>query len=275
MITSLSLKLPEKPKGIKKLLYFLKNDRVYAEIKKSRGVSVKQVTYISYSGKIHLDKLDGVIGAQRNHLLCSPKINFPENCGYRRFFSNDFSQRLCTNMALSVVKSCVKPETLKIGIYDPDGDSHDFLFQILKYCSDVAVVTNDFSSYNYELERAMDELGATAVVTKNTSELSDRIFVIAPCIIYDKLPLKHDAVVLTAKSPKETVSGLVYYKYHLRMPDGFDIIKPEGIDEEYFCSALYTLGGQHELGSLVPSLCRNYSSSQTIKSLCAYLNRFA
>ena len=84
-----------------------------------------------------------------------------------------------------------------------------------------------------------------------------------------------EALVLTTGCPKVPSGGLVYYKYHLRMPNGFDLLKPKDFDEEYFCSALYTLASQYELGSIVPLLCRNYSSSQTVKSLCAYLNRFA
>lgn len=275
MITSLCLKVPEKPSGIKKLFYLMKSDRVEIEIKKARGVSVKQVTYASYSGKVKLDKIDHIIGAQRNHLLCSPKLKFTENSGYRRFSSNVFSERLCTNMALSAVKGCLRPESLKVGIYDPDADSHDFLIHILKHCSDVTVVTDDAQTYQYELEKAMDELGATAVITKNRSDLADCCFVIAPCTIEENLPLRQEVLVLTAGCPTVASSGLVYYKYHLRMPNGFDLIKPKGLDEEYFCSALYTLASQYELGSIVPTLCRNYSSSQTVKSLCAYLNRFA
>ena len=196
MITSLSLKLPEKQKGIKRLFHIIKNDKVEVEVKKARGVRVKQVTYTSYSGKIRLDKIDSIIGAQRNHLLCSPTLKFPENSGYRRFSSNAYSQRLCTNMALSAIEGCVRPEMLKVGIYDPDGDSHDILFHILKHCSDVKVVTNDFDSYQYELERAMDELGASAVVTQNISDLCDCMFVIAPCVIEEKLPLKQETLVL-------------------------------------------------------------------------------
>lgn len=275
MITSLCLKLPDKPRGIKKLIYHLRRDRVEAEIKKARGVSVKQVTYTSYSGKVRLDKIDCIIGAQRNHLLCSSKLKFPENSGYRRFSSNVFSARLCTNMALCAVKCCLRPETLKVGIYDPDGDSHDFLIHILKYCSDVAVVTDYEQPYRYELDKAMDELGASAVVTKSRNELADCNFVIAPCVIEEVLPFKQETLVLTAGRPAVPSSGLVYYKYHLRMPNGFDILKPDGLDEEYFCSALYTLASQYQLGSVIPSICRNYSSSQTVKSLCAYLNRFA
>lgn len=275
MITSLCIRYPEKKKGIRKLINRLKTDTVGVEIKKSRGVAVKQVTYTSYSGKIKLDRIDCIIGAQRNHLLCSPRLKFPENSGYRRFSSNRFSARLCTNMALKAVEECVKPETLKIGIYDPQGESHDFLYYILKHCADVTVVTERADIYQTELDRVMEELGATAVITKNTSDLAECRFVIAPCVIEEVLPLRQEALVLTAGSPKVPSNGLVYYKYHLRMPNGFDALKPKELDEEYFCSALYTLGSQYELGSIVPIFCRNYSSSQTVKSLSAYLNRFA
>lgn len=275
MITTLSVKLPEKPKGIKSLFYALRRDKAAVEIKKARGVSVKQITYTSYSGKVRLDKVDCIIGAQRNHLICSPKLRFPENSGYRRFSSNAFSIRLCTNMALSTVESCLHPELLKVGIYDPDGDSHEIMFHILKHCCEVKVVTNDYDSYQFELERAMDELGASAVVTKNTDDLSECQLVVAPCIIEEKLPLKPDTLVLTVGAPKAELNGLVYYKYRLRMPKGFEILKPQDFDEEYFCSALYTLASQYELGSIIPQLCQNCSSSQTVKSLCAYLNRFA
>lgn len=275
MITSLSVKVPEKQKGLKKYTDLFKKDKIDVQIRKARGVRIKQVTYTSYSGKLRLDKADKMIGAQRNHLLCSELIKFPPNSGYKRFYSTLFSARLCVNMALAVIVECICPEKLKIGIYDPDATCSEFLFNVLEHCSQVAVVTENSEVYYSELNRAMDELGASAVITQNVSELTDCNFVIAPVNIKSELPLREDALVLTVDLPKVQLNGLVYYKYHFRMPNGFDIIKPQNLDEEYFCSALYTLGGQYELGSIVPVVCRNFSSSQTVKSLCAYVNRFA
>lgn len=275
MITALSVNVPEKPTGIKKLINMLRCDRIDVEIKRARGVSLKHITYTSYSGKIHLEKADKIIGAQRNHLLCPEKLRFPPDSGYKRFYSTMFSARLCVNMALCVLMECVCPEKLKIGIYDQKAVIPEFLLTVLEYCSDVAVVTQNCEPYYCVTSRAMDELGASAVVTKNISELVDCTFIIAPDVIEEKLPLRSDAVVLTVACPKVPTSGLVYYKYHFRMPNGFDEIKPDDMDEEYFCSALYTLGSQYELGSIVPMVCRNFSSSQTVKSLCAYVNRFA
>jgi hypothetical protein len=55
------------------------------------------------------------------------------------------------------------------------------------------------------------------------------------------------------------------------MPNGFAKIKPSELDEEYFCSALYVLEKQHQLGTIIPISCSNSSSSQTVKSICDYL----
>lgn len=275
MITALSVNVPEKATGINKLINKLKRDKIEIEIKKARGVSVKHVTYTSYSGKIKLEKTDKIIGAQRNHLLCNKSLKFPLQSGYKRFCSQDFSSRICTNMALCVLMECTFPEKLNVGIYDIKGKNAGILFNVLEYCGNVSVVTRNTEDYMCVLNRALNELGASAVITKNTSELENCNFVIAPQTIEEKLPLKSDTLVLSVGCPKVHNEGMIYYHYHFRMPNGFDLIKPEGFDEEYFCSALYSLGSQYELGSIIPLVCRNYASSQTVKSLCAYVNRFA
>jgi hypothetical protein len=57
------------------------------------------------------------------------------------------------------------------------------------------------------------------------------------------------------------------------MPNKFDSIKPKELSEEYFAGALYTKARQYELGSIVPTSCRNYSSTQTTMSICKYLSK--
>ncbi len=275
MITALTVNVPEKRKGIFGLVDKFRRDKVDMQLRKARGVSLKHITYTSYSGKLKLEYIDHLIGAQRNHLICVENLVFPKNSGYRRFSAPDFSYRLCTNMALSAIKDCEQSENLCIGIYDPDGNSPDFVFDVLKYCSNVRIVTDNSEVYRPELERAMDELGASTILTKNRCELDQCNFIIAPTQICEALPIKIDSIVLTTGCPKEKVTGLVYHKYYLRMPNGFDLLKPEEFDDEYFCSALYSLAAQYELGSVVPTLCSSYSTSQTLKSLSAYLSNLS
>lgn len=269
MITALSVCIPEHRKGVMGLADKLKKDKIEVKICKARGVQIKHITYTSFSGEIRLDRASKLIGAQRGQILCSEKLVFPHKSGYKRFFSTSFSVRLCTNMALSVLQECKCAASLRVGIYDLRATACDFLINVLEYCSDVVAVTQNERPYFYVADRALDEIGATALITKNITELSECDLIIAPSVIDVSLPLKENAIVLTTKHPKCKTEGNVYYKYNFSMPNGFAGIKPKELDEEYFCSALYTLSAQYELGSIVPLSCRNENMSQTVKSLCA------
>lgn len=273
MITALNAEYAEKGRGLFRLINSLRPDSVNIELRRARGVCLKYVTYKTYSGRIKLDKLDSAIGSNRSRLLCSSEYKFPQGSGYMRFCSNEFAVRLCTNMAYEAIKKAEHPEIIKVGIYDPKAVNPDLLLYVLEFCSDVVAVTNESRVYNCQLSRALDEFGASAVITNRTEELSDRDIVIAPTAIKIQLPIRSGAILLTIEKPKVQQSGLVYFRYHFRMPNGFANIKPSEFDEVYFCSALYTLENQYELGSIVPSLCSNENCSQTVSSLSAYLSR--
>ena len=272
MITALTVKMPESKGGLSKLARKFMRDKMEVSVKRARGVCVRHITYTGYKGRICLEKADKAIGSQRTQLICSEKLIFPANCGYKRFYSSEFSVRLCTNMALSVLSSCRCADRIRLGIYDINAEAGDFLYHALEYCSNVTVFTKNAVLYKCVADRALDELGAASVITSNPGELNDCDLVIAAQPIEHELSLRAGAVVLTIAQPRVKVGGRVYYRYHFRTPNGFDSIKPAELDEEYFCSALYTLCGQYQLGSIVPLVCRGFQSSQTVKSLCETLS---
>ena len=275
MLTALSVNVPERAEGLKRLRNRLRRDRVDVQVSRASGVSLRHITYTSYSGEVRLDRADRLIGAQRSQLLCSEKLVFPMSSGYRRFYSRSFSARLCANMALETLRLCPSAARLRCGIYDPKGVASDFLLQSLAYCVNPVVIEGDNEIYSLARERALTELGAPVTVTRNLSELERCGFVLAPTGIDVPLKLSPDAVVLTSGEPSTPVSGEVYYKYSFRMPNGFDALKPDELSEEYFCSALYTLGAQYELGSIVPLNCCGKYGSQTVNSLSELLDNRA
>ncbi len=243
MITSLNVVFPEKCGKIRGFFNRLRGDKVCVEIKRARGVSVKQLTYICRRQKVNLNKIDRA--------------------------------RLCTNMALYALSKFDTPERLTVGIYDPDAQCTDLVSFVLKYTGNVCIITDNEDVFYDELNTIAEETGACAVVTHHREQLSNCDLVIAPFEIEENLPVRNDAVILTNGRPKENIKGFVYFRYCFKMPNGFALLRPEGLSEEYFCSALYTLGSQYELGSIVPDLCRNDTEAQTVKSLCSYLARFA
>ena len=272
MLTAFSVKLPPKAEGFKKLTNKLHRDKVETQILRARGVSLRHITYTSYSGEVRLDKTDGVVGTQRDRLLCSEKLVFPHSSGYRRFESSSFSARLCVNMALETLRNCQHSTELRLGIYDPTAIAADFLLHALEFCVNPVIITKNHTPYRLARERALNELGAAVSLTTRIEDLAQCDFVIAPSRIHEPLPLRSTAIVLTSGEPKPSVDGEIYYSYSFRMPNGFASLKPAELSEEYFCSALYTLGKQYAVGSIVPLTCNGKTGAQTVKSLSNLLD---
>ncbi len=183
------------------------------EIKRARGVSVKQLAYICRRQKVNLNKIDRAIGNQRTRLLCCEEMTFPNDSGYKRFYSPLFSARLCTNMALFALSKFDTPERLTVGIYDPDAQCTDLVSFVLKYTGNACIITDNEDVFYDELNTIAEETGACAVVTHHREQLSNCDLVIAPFEIEENLPVRNDAVILTNGRPKENIKGFVYFRY--------------------------------------------------------------
>lgn len=272
MITALSVKIPERRRGLRGWTERLRGDRVKVETKEARGVTLRHVIYTSYSGELRLEKTIDAVGCDRGSILCSERLIFPRASGYRRFSSTAFSARLCVNFALDVLSRCQNAAALRIGIYDPAAVCADLLFPALERCNDVAVVTGAAAPYLCEAERAMEEMGAAALITKSRSALGNRDLIIAPQHVVEQVCVD-DAVLLTAAKPDGNPGGTQLYRYRFRMPNGFAQMKPRELSEEYFCSALYTLGAQYALGSIVPLSAGGNRAEYTAGQLAKWLDK--
>ena len=264
MLTSLNvIPFNNKNKFIK-ALNNIRGDKIKSAVVRGGGITINQLTYYSRSGKIKPNKLLRATGDE-TILLAAENVILPE--GITRFSSNRFSERLCVNMALGTLRRMKNPEDLTLGIFDPEAHSPDLLFEALKLCRNPVAVTFDLLPYDRIRRIALSKLGASAVITRQTSELINCDFIIAPTKICAYIPIKKNAVLLTASKPYIRLFGDIYYGYTVNLPAEFDRIKPDGLSAEYFGSAMYTLCGFYQLGSLVPLSCYGESGGQTVSSL--------
>lgn len=274
MLTALTIESVKTGKWYKKVFNKLRGNSIITEIKSARGVALRDIRYINRNGVVDWYALDSVIGAQRNHILCNDSVIFPENMGFKRFENTEFKRRLACNLGLFVL-SKIKSEIpdLKVGVYDGGTDCSPLISELVNYCGNIQLVTDNPEQYDDMAETVLSDTGIVVNVSENRETLSDCPLIIAPARIDESLPVSGSSIVLTAFAPTVCVTGLVYFDYYFRMPNMFDRIKPESLRNEYFAGALYTKGRQYELGSIVPTTCSNYSSSQTPKSICEYLVR--
>ncbi len=249
MITSLNIITPEYSNGFIKAIRKIRGDSIRDEIHKNESVTVRRVTYICRGVKIKPNKLYKSIGSEAV-VLTDENARLPD--GITRFCSNRFSQRLCVNTALSILKTCKNISTLKLGIYDPEAVEPDFLLEALRLCRSPAAVTYDLLPYDRIRRTALAELGASAVITRNSNELSKCDFIVAPTRISAYIPIKSDAVVLTVGEPYIKLSGKIYHKYSINLPKELEKLRPPELSAEYFGSALYSMCGFYRLGGITP-----------------------
>ena len=276
MLTALTIESLPKENWYKNIFNKIRRKSVKTQVKSARGVALRHITYINRTGKIDWFKLDSIIGSQRNHLLCSEDIILPAELGFKRFDNKEFKIRLSANFGIYVLsKLGEKADLIKTGFFDPKGECTEILGGLLKYSSNVVVVSDNLTAFHNETRSITDETGATVQISSNRIQLMDCDLVIAPLQITELLPLSGNCILLSGATPTVCVPGLVYDSYYFRMPNKFDSLKPKELSEEYFAGALYTKARQYELGSIVPTVCRNYSSTQTRACICKYLEKSA
>ena len=266
MFTVLSVKDEFNGKWYRKLF----RNKLNVENKNISGVVVKHITYKNRNGSINWKKLDLLIGNQRNHLVCSEEILLPKEKGYKRFDDNEFKIRLASNMFIYIL-SQVNDKDLKVALYDVKGQYTDILPHIVKYISNPVVITDNLTAFNYITESVYNEQGATVQLTNNRSHLLKCDFLLAPAEIKEVLPLASNVIILSGEKPLTCAGGIVYYDYYFKMPEQWKAEKPDELSEQYFCGALYSKGGQYELGSIIPTVCKNDIYTQTDVSICDYL----
>lgn len=273
MLTALTIENKVENIWYKRFVNSIIGDDIKVSISSARGVALRHITYINRKNKINWEKISQTAGQQKNEVLCNEDTPLFKGCGIRRFYSSEFAGRLCVNMLLHVLsKADADVRELSIGLYDLKGEHTDILKSLLKYSSNVKVVTNEAKRYADVAEVIMEEQGASVMISKNEKYLSKCFLVIAPDKILNSIPVAQNAILFTCEKPAVCLNGLVYYRYFFKMPNKFGEIKPKELSYEYFASALYTKGRQYELGSIIPTMCYNESSSQTIYSLVAYIN---
>lgn len=270
MLTSLYINNKEYKGKRNKLCAILKGDKIKVEIRQAGDIEFKYVEYINRSGKINFKKLDKVVGAQRNRLICPPDIKLPKSLGFRRFESYDFTRRLCTNTAITLLSS-FKGSHISVGLLDSDA-SFDILPQyILKYTDTLVVVTNEQDIYIEVAENILSDIGAPLRLSKTVRSLELCDLIIAPKGITADINPKPDAVVLTDSKPTANLDCTVIYGYDIALFENLDKVCPDTIGKTYFAGALYTMGKMYELGATVPQFLKSNDKIHTISSLANLL----
>lgn len=269
MLVALNIKNQIPKSFFEKLLNKARGDKIVTEINNVGGVALRDVTYIKRRDKINFEKLASALGESQN-ILCKESTVLPE--GFSRFENREFKSLLSINLGVFILSELKKAgEDVSVGFYDRDGLYSEHIRRLSRFNNNLTAVTDNLELYDEISDKIMNDSGAVISVTDNRLRLTDCRLVIAPEGVSEPLMTLGNTVVLSAKKPEVSLSGVCYYDYSLRVPDSFAELKPPRFSAEYFSGALYSLGRQYELGSVVPVSCSNSVFSQTPASLVKYL----
>lgn len=242
-------------------------DRIKVEIKEADDISIRCVEYISHKDKINFKKIDRIVGAQRNHLLCDKNIALPKELGYRRFEGTEYSKRLCTNTAIRLLQRVKDERQLCVCLVDIDACFADIVPYLLKYTDKLVVITNKVNLYSQVADDMLSEFGAVLRISKNLLSTQTADLVIAPSYSRElKLKCENSVVLSVADTPLES-NAIVIYAYDILLPKKLRGLLPKGITDTYLASALYSIDRRYMLGCVVPSLFIGKDSVYTIEAL--------
>lgn len=266
MLTSLHIEKPQYNSRFVQFLSKLRGNSLRFDVVNADSVDVKRVEYICRTGKINYKKLDRVIGAQRNRLICNETVSLDSKHGYKRFVPIEYRRRLCTNLAIKLLE-ITNDKELSVGLVDMDASFISLPKYLLKYLSSIIVVTDKYDDYSEVVEQIMYDSGAPVRLSKSTKSLSECDLIIAPKGVGSDFAIKQGAVVLTDRMLTNVGECTVVYDYSITLSESLVDVCPKCIDYTYFAAALYTMGRMYTLGSLVPSLCVAKARVHTIYSL--------
>lgn len=249
-----------------------RRDKTNLEVVEYNGIQLVHIIYYKYGKKVNWSKISELAGNERNNILCNANIIIPKDCEIKRYSTNSLKERIAENTAIEVIKRCSEDfNSLKIGLYDPDGENTELVSTLIKYTDNITVVTNATEDYYQVYKQIITNTGAVLVLKRNSSALKNSNIIIAPKKIKEQLPLSDNTVVFTATKPAVCHNGRVFYSYVVALNESYKEIKPHSLSDEYFAQALYDKGRQHRLGTVLPILCISDGMNSTIDEISKYI----
>ena len=271
MITALNIEDYTRS-GIYGLTSLFRHNRLRVEHLYCDTAAVKSLSYEHYRGKIGWASIDRFVKSQRNRVLCSEKVELPEESCFTRYSSSALSRRMCENASIALLRA-IKRRDVKVALVDISGDSVGLCESLTEYADPVYVVTKAAELYIAQAEYLLSEKGAALRVSRSAGCLKDADLIIAVSPLDAGLGCAGNCVILSAEKPIVRQSSPVIYDWFFELPKKYQEIKPEYLSDMYFASALYDLAGARELGSELFTRCGDGTVIHTRMSLTELLSR--
>ena len=191
-------------------------------------------------GRLPWEEIRRLAGRGAGRMLLPGGLEGPDEAGIKPFCGELLGQEMMAITAVHLLRvGTAAPRRTMAAIYDPRGRMPQLAPALLPYTADVRVVTSRPELYEEQEEKAMDQYGATFLVTGDTAALHRAPLVLAPEGLGGQRAGTRGYVLSGVQETGRNVVG----GYIPRIPSDWLAAKPAFCDPWIFLSAMYEWGG--------------------------------
>jgi len=263
----------QKPEGIiNRLKSLFKPYEISAKTKKQNKISVLSLRYISHRGSIDWNKVYSYLVGCSKTVLCKPDL-LPDNTPIIRFDDKTLVCKLMFNFIGHLLdQASFSLKDIRIGLIDPDGSFTEMTSVLIRYTSNLYVLTDMPKFYENVSDHLLKEYGMSFMIHNESDLLKDCDIVIAPKKLSSSISVPAHSVLFTTQSPQIPLRCCTITDYIVDVPYKYQRIQPDHTDNCYFLSALYSLCGVKELENIIPVKCTDGNGLFTAERLIHHLN---
>jgi len=223
---------------------FRKNPPYYSEKKVIPKKAVfEELTVFSYSGKCDYYSVREHLKAFSKSVIFAENCNLPSDSGIFEYSSNELKANMVLNTALILLGGITNKRGLKLTVADKTGVFSDSLERIITLAGKISVMTENSLRYRFSSQEVYENFGAIVTVNEWSNAIPDTdIFISLSSGGFSPLSI---AVKNRVGNSFVTLKGS-----NFSLPDDLMRYKPENVDKYRFASALFSLSGVKQLGSM-------------------------
>jgi len=255
-------------KSVSWLKYIFMKKIDFEEKNIKNKVNLLNIKVKTKNGKINWEKLAKLFGNNNVEILCSEKINIPDNLNLKKFRSSEYRRRLSVNTALEVLKlSRIKANSIKILFIDSCGKYVKDIHNFLKFSNQICVFTENKRVYEREENNIMKQYGASLLITDNIKLSSNYNFIISPEIFKNFFIIEKESYVFTSGRSNFWGGEKVIFDYEVQIPQEYKKYKPQEISDNEFLEAIFYEQEFEDLKNIVPKRCRLHNKNILLQEL--------
>lgn len=217
--------------------------------------------------KVKLKKLTGFLGDTASRAVFCTGIELPEHCGIRPIDTSAIGYVFLKNaVSFWLANSGIPIQKRRTTLIDLRGVYHDLARAMAKECALLKVVTLHRESYDHLATELRAELGAVLQVTDVLDHPNDNLMLVSPKGFGVDLAGAVTVPVVTLE-PDQFKGATVIYGFSRKRFDDFKLNPPERVEPLQLSAALYGIGTQLQMRTLLPESCMLDNECRTLQNV--------